>query len=55
MALVLQALRAALSFVFLHEIPQILPRFLDHLARPNTHVRPKKSALFSGSAQPVTG
>lgn len=55
MVLVLQALRAALVFVPLHEIPQRLPRFLDHLARPNAHLRPKALESFLNEIRPVPG
>jgi len=33
---------AALAFVSLREIPAVLTRFLDHLARPNARSRPKQ-------------
>jgi hypothetical protein len=55
MVLVLEALRAALGFVPLHEIPRQLPRFLDHLARPNGHRRPKAIELFVGQLRPQPG
>ena len=52
MVLVLEALRAALGFIPLHKIPERLPRFLDHLARPNSHGRPKAIKLFLDGLQP---
>jgi hypothetical protein len=55
MVLVLEALHAALGFVPLHEIPQRLPRFLDHLARPNGQGRPKAIELFLGALRPQPG
>jgi hypothetical protein len=55
MVLVLQALRAALGFLSLREIPRRLARFLDHLARPKTRVRPKQIARFLAGLQPVPG
>jgi hypothetical protein len=55
MVLVLQALRAALVLVPLHELPQRLPRFLDHLARPNAHRRLKALERFLAEVRPVPG
>jgi len=55
MVLVHQALRAALRFVPLRELPQQLRRFLDHLARPNGHTRVKAIERFLGGFQPKPG
>jgi hypothetical protein len=55
MVLVLQALRAALAFVSLREIPVVLARFLDHLERPNARSRPKKIQLFLDELRPPSG
>jgi hypothetical protein len=55
MVFVLEALRAAISFVPLHEIPLRLPAFLDHLARPNSHRRPRALEFFLGKRQPKPG
>jgi hypothetical protein len=55
MVLVIEALRAALSFMPLHEIPRRLPRFLDHLARPNSHTRPRAVELFVAELRPEPG
>ena len=55
MVLVLQALRAALAFVSLREIPAVLTRFLDHVERPNARSRPKQIQLFLGELRPPSG
>lgn len=46
MTLLYEAIRAALVFVRLHEIPRALEAFLDHLDRPNEMSRPKQIELF---------
>jgi hypothetical protein len=53
MTLVYEAIRAALLFVPLHEIPQALAAFLEHLARSNEKTRPKQIELFQRELLPA--
>jgi len=53
--LVYEAIRAALCFVRLHEIPQILRGFMDHVRRANEKTRPKQIELFQSELRPGPG
>jgi hypothetical protein len=55
MGFVFEALRAALRFVPLREIPQQLRGLLHHLARPNGSRRPKAIERFFGALRPKPG
>jgi hypothetical protein len=53
--LVYEAIRAALGFVRLHEIPTILRAFLEHIGRANENTRPKQIELFQSELRPGPG
>ena len=53
--LVYEAIRAALSFVRLHEIPAVLGAFVEHLGRANEKTRPKQIELFQNELRPGPG
>lgn len=53
--LLYEALRAALGFVRLPEIPKILRAFVDHVGRANEKTRPKQIELFQNELRPGPG
>ncbi len=53
--LVYAAIRAALGFVRLHEIPAALGAFVEHLGRANERTRPKQIELFQNELRPGLG
>jgi hypothetical protein len=53
--LVYEAIRAALGFVRLHEIPAALGAFVEHLGRANEKTRPKQIELFQSELRPGPG
>lgn len=55
MTFIYEAIRAALIFVPLHKIPEVLGSFLDHLDRANEKTRPKQIELFQRELQPESG
>jgi hypothetical protein len=55
MALVFQAIRAALLPFSPRDLPRLLGAYLQHLARPNQKSRPKQIELFLKKLQPVPG
>lgn len=55
MRLVYDAIRAALRFVPLHEIPHALGLFLEHLGRANEATRPKQIVQFQEELRPAPG
>jgi hypothetical protein len=52
MALVYQAIHAALLPVALHEVPHVIDVFLEHIGRRNEKTRPKQTELFLQQLQP---
>lgn len=48
-----KAIRAALLFVPLHEIPRRLAHYVGHLERPNESGRPKQIDRFQHDLQPA--
>jgi hypothetical protein len=44
-----------LGFVPLHEIPEILGAFLEHIRRANEKTRPKQIERFQGELRPGPG
>lgn len=55
MTLVRDAVRAALCFVPLHKIPEVIGRFVEHLGRSHKRTRPKKIELFQQELKPAPG
>lgn len=55
MVFIYEAIRAALTLVPLHKIPEALPSFLAHLDRANERTRPKQLELFQHDLQPQGG
>ena len=55
MALVFQAIRAALLPFSLRDLPRLLDAYLQSLARPNQKCRPKQIELFLNELRPVPG
>ena len=53
--LVYEAIRAALGFVRLHEIPTILGAFVGHIRRANEKTRPKQIEIFQSELRPGPG
>ena len=55
MTLAYDAIRAALRFVPLHEIPARLRYFLAHIRRSNDQTRPKQIEIFQQELRPAPG
>ena len=53
--LVYEAIRAALIFIPLHEIPEALESFLHHLDRANETARPRQLGRFQEKLELETG
>jgi hypothetical protein len=53
--LIYEAIRAALAFAQLHEIPTILRAFVEHIGRANEKTRPKQIELFQNELRPDPG
>ena len=49
---ILDTIRGALQFVPLHEIPEGLDAFLEHLGRSHEHTRPKQIERFHHELRP---
>jgi hypothetical protein len=53
--LVYEAIRAALGFARLPEIPMILRAFVEHIGRASEKTRPKQIEVFQNELRPGPG